>query len=147
MTMTLETIRAAHARIAPYIVQTPLLRLPALDDALGCEVYVKAECMQRTGAFKLRGAMNKILALTDAERARGFVAASLRQPRPRGGLCRAALRHARLHRHAARPRLPVKQAAIRALGAELRAVRGVRAVRRGGAAVRRAGRDDGAAVQ
>ena len=43
MTMTLETIRAAHARIAPYIVQTPLLRLPALDDALGCEVYVKAE--------------------------------------------------------------------------------------------------------
>ena len=74
--MTLETIRAAHARIAPYIVQTPLLRLPALDDALGCEVYAKAECMQRTGAFKLRGAMNKILALTDAERARGFVAAS-----------------------------------------------------------------------
>lgn len=66
MSMTLETIRAAHARIAPYIVQTPLLRLPALDDALGCEVYVKAECMQRTGAFKLRGAMNKILTLTDA---------------------------------------------------------------------------------
>ena len=77
MSMTLETIRAAHARIAPYIVPTPLLRLPALDDVLGCEVYVKAECMQRTGAFKLRGAMNKILALTDAERARGFVAASL----------------------------------------------------------------------
>ena len=57
MELTLETIRAAHARIAPYIVQTPLLRLPALDDALGCEVYAKAECMQRTGAFKLRGAM------------------------------------------------------------------------------------------
>ena len=36
MNMTLETIRAAHARIAPYIVRTPLLRLPALDDALGC---------------------------------------------------------------------------------------------------------------
>ena len=76
MELTLETIRAAHARIAPYIVQTPLLRLPALDDALGCEVYAKAECMQRTGAFKLRGAMNKILALTEDERARGFVAAS-----------------------------------------------------------------------
>ena len=39
MELTLETIRAAHARIAPYIVQTPLLRLPALDDVLGCEVY------------------------------------------------------------------------------------------------------------
>ena len=48
----------------------------ALDDALGCEVYAKAECMQRTGAFKLRGAMNKILTLTENERARGFVAAS-----------------------------------------------------------------------
>ena len=36
MELTLETIRAAHARIAPYIVRTPLLRLPALDDALGC---------------------------------------------------------------------------------------------------------------
>lgn len=48
MELTLETIRAAHARIAPYIVQTPLLRLPALDEALGCEVYAKAECMQRT---------------------------------------------------------------------------------------------------
>ena len=34
MELTLETIRAAHARIAPYIVQTPLLRLPALDDVL-----------------------------------------------------------------------------------------------------------------
>lgn len=45
MELTLETIRAAHARIAPYIVQTPLLRLPALDDALGCEVYAKAECI------------------------------------------------------------------------------------------------------
>ena len=43
MNMTLETIRAAHARIAPYIVRTPLLRLPALDDALGCEVYAKAK--------------------------------------------------------------------------------------------------------
>ena len=42
MELTLETIRAAHARIAPYIVQTPLLRLPALDDALGCEVYASA---------------------------------------------------------------------------------------------------------
>ena len=98
MELTLETIRAAHARIAPYIVQTPLLRLPALDDALGCEVYAKAECMQRTGAFKLRGAMNKILALTEDERARGFVAAptgrrrspdwlqSLFCRRPRAGL-------------------------------------------------------------
>ena len=52
MNMTLETIRAAHARIAPYIVRTPLLRLPALDDALGCEVYVKAAAHGRIQAAR-----------------------------------------------------------------------------------------------
>lgn len=118
MSMTLETIRAAHARIAPYIVQTPLLRLPALDDTLGCEVYAKAECMQRTGAFKLRGAMNKILSLTDTERARGFVAASS------GNHGRAVAYAAQRFGTRACIVMPetapaVKQAAIRALGAEL----------------------------
>ncbi len=118
MKMTLETIRAAHARIAPYIVQTPLLRLPALDDALGCEVYVKAECMQRTGAFKLRGAMNMILALTDAERARGFVAASSGN---HGRAVAYAAQRFGTHACIVMPRTApaVKQAAIRALGAEL----------------------------
>lgn len=118
MNMTLETIRAAHARIAPYIVRTPLLRLPALDDALGCEVYVKAECMQRTGAFKLRGAMNKILTLTDAERARGFVAASSGN---HGRAVAYAAQRFGTHACIVMPRTapPVKQAAIRALGAEL----------------------------
>lgn len=118
MSMTLETIRAAHARIAPYIVRTPLLRLPALDDALGCEVYVKAECMQRTGAFKLRGAMNKILTLTDAERVRGFVAASSGN---HGRAVAYAAQRFGTHACIVMPRTapPVKQAAIRALGAEL----------------------------
>ena len=116
MNMTLETIRAAHARIAPYIVQTPLLRLPALDDALGCEVYVKAECMQRTGAFKLRGAMNKILTLTDAERVRGFVAASSGN---HGRAVAYAAQRFGTHACIVMPETApaVKQAAIRALGA------------------------------
>ena len=118
MSMTLETIRAAHARIAPYIVPTPLLRLPALDDALGCEVHVKAECMQRTGAFKLRGAMNKILALTDAERDRGFVAASSGN---HGRAVAYAAQRFGTHACIVMPETApaVKQAAIRALGAEL----------------------------
>lgn len=118
MSMTLETIRAAHARIAPYIVRTPLLRLPALDNALGCEVYVKAECMQRTGAFKLRGAMNKILTLTDAERARGFVAASSGN---HGRAVAYAAQRFGTHACIVMPETApaVKQAAIRALGAEL----------------------------
>ena len=117
MELTLETIRAAHARIAPYIVQTPLLRLPALDDALGCEVYAKAECMQRTGAFKLRGAMNKILALTEDERARGFVAASSGN---HGRAVAYAAQRFGTHACIVMPETApaVKQAAIRALGAE-----------------------------
>lgn len=74
--MTIYDITAAYERIAPYIVRTPLLRLKSLDDYLGCEVYAKAECMQTAGSFKLRGAMNRILSLTEVELRRGIVAAS-----------------------------------------------------------------------
>jgi threonine dehydratase len=76
MALTIQTIRQARERIAPYVVRTPLLRLHNLDTYLGCQVYAKAECMQITGAFKLRGAMNKALTLTDEQLKRGIVAAS-----------------------------------------------------------------------
>lgn len=76
MSLTIHDIAAARERIAPHIVHTPLLRLQSLDPYLGCEVYIKAECMQTTGSFKFRGAMNKILSLSQAELARGIVAAS-----------------------------------------------------------------------
>ena len=76
MSLTIHDITAARERIAPHIVHTPLLRLRSLDSYLGCEVYIKAECMQTTGSFKFRGAMNKILSLPQAELARGIVAAS-----------------------------------------------------------------------
>ena len=76
MALTVQEIRDARARIAPYAVKTPLLRLPTLDEPLGCRVYVKAENMQITGSFKYRGAMNKILSLSKAELDRGIVAAS-----------------------------------------------------------------------
>ena len=66
----------ARERIAPYIVRTPLIRVPALDEDAGCQVYLKHEGFQRIGAFKLRGAMNKALSLTPEERARGLVCAS-----------------------------------------------------------------------
>ena len=74
--MDLQTIKAARERIAPYTVQTPLIRMANLDAFLGCQVYVKAECMQITGAFKLRGAMNKALSLSEEELKRGIVCAS-----------------------------------------------------------------------
>ena len=63
MPVTIETIREAQERISPYSLRTPCLRLNSLDEFLGCQVYVKAECMQITGAFKLRGALNKLLSL------------------------------------------------------------------------------------
>ena len=64
MAVTLERIREARERISPYVAKTPMLRLKNLDAYLGCEVYVKAECMQNAGSFKLRGAMNKALSLS-----------------------------------------------------------------------------------
>ena len=76
MALTITDVEEARERISPYIVKTPLLRLYGLDPYLGCEVYAKAECMQNSGSFKLRGAMNKLLSLTKEERERGVVAAS-----------------------------------------------------------------------
>ncbi|MCR4710756.1 MAG: threonine/serine dehydratase [Clostridia bacterium] len=76
MALTLHEIEAARERIAPYVIRTPLIRLENLDHRLGCQVYVKAECMQTTGSFKLRGAMNKLLSLDAGDLQRGIVAAS-----------------------------------------------------------------------
>jgi threonine dehydratase len=53
--------------------QTPLRPSHSLSERLACPVFLKIETVQPTGAFKLRGAANKVLALTEAERARGFV--------------------------------------------------------------------------
>lgn len=69
-------VQAAQARIAPHIVRTPLLRVPALDEALGCQVYLKHEGFQAIGAFKIRGALNKALSLSEEELGRGLVCAS-----------------------------------------------------------------------
>ncbi len=76
MALTLQKIRSAQERIAPYILKTPLLRLPSLDGFFGCKVWAKAECMQITGAFKLRGAFNKVLQLSETDLSRGVIAAS-----------------------------------------------------------------------
>ncbi len=76
MNFTVETVKEARERIHDYVTETPLLRMEALDAFLGCQVYLKLENMQKIGAFKFRGAMNKIQKLTDEELERGIVAAS-----------------------------------------------------------------------
>jgi threonine dehydratase len=76
VSLTLADIRAAALRIAPYAVRTPLLMSPALDFATGARVLIKPEVLQRTGSFKMRGAMSRLSLLTAEERKRGVVAFS-----------------------------------------------------------------------
>jgi threonine dehydratase len=73
---SIADIRAAQARIAPHAAVTPLLRSPALDAMAGGPVLLKAEVLQHTGSFKLRGALNRLLQLSPGERDRGVVAYS-----------------------------------------------------------------------
>ncbi|MBI3954304.1 MAG: threonine ammonia-lyase [Chloroflexi bacterium] len=72
----LADIQEARRRIAGVARRTPVLSSPSLDAALGCTVLLKAENLQRTGSFKVRGAVNKIACLLAKERRRGVVAAS-----------------------------------------------------------------------
>ena len=118
MSFSMEQIMQAKERITPYIAKTPLLRLQNLDSFLGCQVYAKAECMQVTGAFKLRGAMNKMLSLSQEELACGVVAASSGN-HGRGVAYAASLLGTKATIVMPHTAPPVKINAIRALGAEV----------------------------
>lgn len=74
--LTLDFIRLAEARIRPFVHRTPVVTSRTFDRAAGRRVFFKCENFQRAGAFKMRGATNKILSLSDEERARGVVAFS-----------------------------------------------------------------------
>jgi len=67
---------AAAARLDGVAVRTPLLAAPVLDAITGARVFLKAECLQRTGSFKFRGAYNALSLIPEAERAKGVVACS-----------------------------------------------------------------------
>lgn len=69
-------IRTAAVRLAGHAVRTPLLRSDAIDAATGARIWLKPECLQRSGSFKFRGAYNRLAVLTPDERARGVVAFS-----------------------------------------------------------------------
>ncbi|MEO0915444.1 MAG: threonine/serine dehydratase [Pseudomonadota bacterium] len=74
--MDIAAIEAAAQRIAGHAVRTPLLNAPLLDGELGRRVFVKAECLQKTGSFKYRGARSAISAMSEEDRAKGVVAFS-----------------------------------------------------------------------
>src|SRR5262245_51152072 len=74
--LSLDQIEAAARRLDGRIHRTPVITNRALDEATGYTVFLKCENLQRGGAFKIRGALNKLLTLSSEERARGVVAFS-----------------------------------------------------------------------
>jgi threonine dehydratase len=65
MTSLIDRIEAAHQGIRPHVLVTPLGRSPILSAKLGCDVWLKADHLQPTGSFKLRGATNKVRLVAD----------------------------------------------------------------------------------
>jgi threonine dehydratase len=73
---TWNDIQEAHARIASHIHRTPVLTSHSLDAMAGAQFFFKCDNFQKTGSFKIRGAANAILSLTEAEAAHGIVTPS-----------------------------------------------------------------------
>ncbi len=71
-----EDVLAAADRVRGYVRETPVLTHGAIDEAAGARIFVKAECLQVTGSFKMRGAANRLAQLTAAQRKAGVVAFS-----------------------------------------------------------------------
>ncbi|KQZ29854.1 threonine ammonia-lyase [Caulobacter sp. Root1472] len=76
MTLDITTIRAAAARLSGQIERTPCRYSRTLSKITGAEVWVKFENLQFTAAYKERGALNKLMLLSDSEKAKGVIAAS-----------------------------------------------------------------------
>lgn len=76
ITLTFEEVKQARERIKSFVHRTPIVTSRAFNEQAGREVFFKCENLQRAGAFKIRGATNKLLALSEEERARGVVAFS-----------------------------------------------------------------------
>ncbi len=118
LSVTLADIRAAYERIRASIYCTPAPHSAALSAMTGQTVFLKLDNLQRTGAFKERGALNRILTLSSAERKRGVIAASA------GNHAQAVAYHAAAHGIEARIVMPemtplVKVSATAGFGAEV----------------------------
>ena len=116
--VTIQMIRAAAARLAPHAVRTPLLEHPALNASVGGRVFLKCENLQRVGAFKFRGAYNKI-SQVDPKSVPGWRRRLLvGQSRPgRRGSCDAV--RPQVGRSSCRPTRRMKIARTKAFGGEV----------------------------
>jgi threonine dehydratase len=116
--LSFDDVQAAARRLAGVVHRTPVLTSRTLDVELGCRVFLKAENLQRMGAFKFRGGYNAVNLLDKSERARGVVAFSS------GNHAQAVALAARLHGCPAAIVMPtdapaLKVAATRGYGAEV----------------------------
>ena len=73
---SLDNFNSVLKRISPYINNTPIISSSSLNDIFDLDIFFKLELMQKTGSFKSRGAINKVLQLSEEERSRGVVAIS-----------------------------------------------------------------------
>ena len=74
--LNIDSIKQAHRRVQPFIHRTPVMTSRAFNEIAGKKVFFKCENLQRAGAFKARGATNKILSLTEEQKRRGVAAFS-----------------------------------------------------------------------
>ena len=118
--ITYQDVLAARERLRPHLAPTPLRHYPLLDQAVGhgIHVSVKHENHHPTQSFKIRNGLNAILALSDAERARGVIAASTGN-HGQGLAYAGGLTGTTVTICVPEGNNPSKNAAIRALGAEL----------------------------
>src|SRR5215472_4171939 len=117
-TVTLREIRQAMSRIRDSIYLSPCAQSEYFSQHTGNSVYLKLDNLQRTGAFKERGALNKLLTLTPEERSRGVIAASA------GNHAQGVAYHAGRHGIRAQIVMPlttplIKASATKSYGAEV----------------------------
>lgn len=74
--VTMQDIYLARKKISRIARRTPLVHSPLLSEQIGSNIFLKLECVQETGAFKIRGAANRIINLTKEEKARGIITGS-----------------------------------------------------------------------
>ncbi len=115
---TIDDIRAAALRIAPHVHRTPVLTSELLSRHCGCELFFKAENLQKVGAFKARGAANAVFSLDDASAAKGVATHSSGN---HGAALARAARERGIAAHIVMPRNApaVKKAAIAGYGATI----------------------------
>jgi threonine dehydratase len=116
--VTIDDVRAAAERIRPHAHRTPVLTCASLDAITGASLFFKCENLQKVGAFKFRGACSAVMALSDAEAARGVATHSSGNHAAALALA-ARLRGIRAHVVMPRTARTIKKAAVAGYGAAI----------------------------